>query len=49
MTKYISCEVCDRRKGPLFAMRDKAGNKYYICKECVVKFKDKYGLNDTPK
>lgn len=41
MTKYISCEVCDRRKGPLFAIKDKNG-KHYVCKDCLSKVRDKY-------
>lgn len=40
MTKYISCSICENRKGPLFAIPGPVvGEKQYVCKRCMERLK----------
>ena len=42
MTKYLSCEVCENKKDPLFKIKGPDGTKHYICKKCIAKLDEKY-------
>lgn len=42
MTKYLSCEVCEGKKQPLFKIYAPDGTKHYVCKACIAKVEEKY-------